>query len=187
MNIVQKLTVVLTVLLFSMQAQAAVVTYTLQDVTFEDGGTASGSFDFDTITMIFSNIEITTTAGTLFDGTTHMSQPPFASTSGLSFFVDSDATSVSGAPALAGATSLFLGVADGPVFTSLLPQLGLSSIIALELISEGTCINPSCTSASSIRVAESRFLVTDGLSEVPLPAALPLFLLGLASLKMRSK
>jgi len=167
---------------FVSPVSAAVVTYTLQDVTFEDGGTASGSFDYDTDTMLFSNISIVTTAGTLFDGTTHFSHPPFAITGVNAFFVDSDATGSTGLPTLTDATSILLGIRDGDVFTSLLPDLGISSVIALDLIAEGTCTQADCFRSVPFRSASSGFLVTDDLSQVPLPAALPLFLFGLSGL-----
>jgi hypothetical protein len=47
-----------------MVAQASLVTWTLSGVTFDDGGTASGSFDFDASRSdetAYSNISITTT------------------------------------------------------------------------------------------------------------------------------
>jgi len=44
-------------------AQAAVITWTLQDVIFDDGGTASGFFDYDTTLGTAENFHITTTDG----------------------------------------------------------------------------------------------------------------------------
>jgi hypothetical protein len=44
-------------------AQAAVITWTLQNVTFDDGGTASGFFDYDTTSGRAENFDITTTGG----------------------------------------------------------------------------------------------------------------------------
>jgi len=46
-------------------ALAAPVLYTLTGVTFGDGGTASGSFVYDSATNTYSSINITTTAGTV--------------------------------------------------------------------------------------------------------------------------
>ena len=51
----------LALLLFSMAAQAAPVTWHLQDVVFDDGATASGSFVYDADTGNYSSIDITTT------------------------------------------------------------------------------------------------------------------------------
>jgi hypothetical protein len=44
-------------------AQAGVITWVFQGATFDDGGTLSGSFQFDGVST-FSNINIVTTAGT---------------------------------------------------------------------------------------------------------------------------
>jgi hypothetical protein len=46
--------------LVSGASQAASLTWTLEGVTFDDGGTAVGSFNYDADTGIFSNIEIDT-------------------------------------------------------------------------------------------------------------------------------
>ncbi|MEM6681223.1 MAG: VPLPA-CTERM sorting domain-containing protein [Pseudomonadota bacterium] len=40
------------------QANAASITWTLQDVTFNDGGVATGSFDYDALRNTYSNINI---------------------------------------------------------------------------------------------------------------------------------
>lgn len=45
-------------------AQAAPLQWTLNDVTFDDGGTASGSFVYDAAADAYSSINITTTPGT---------------------------------------------------------------------------------------------------------------------------
>ena len=64
------------------------VLWTLQDVTFDDGGAASGSFVFDAETSTFSLIDITTTGGsTLVDGATYAQQHPFYLGSGPLFLV----------------------------------------------------------------------------------------------------
>ena len=46
-------------------AFAAPVNWTLNSVTFSDGGTASGSFTFDAATTTYSNVNVTTTVGTV--------------------------------------------------------------------------------------------------------------------------
>ena len=57
-------------LLFAISAAAlaAPVEWTLQDVQFEDGGTAYGSFTFDADLDQFTNVNIATTSGTMFSG-----------------------------------------------------------------------------------------------------------------------
>jgi hypothetical protein len=49
-------------------ANAAVHTWTLQDVVFSDGATASGSFDYDADTGVASAWDITSTTGATLDG-----------------------------------------------------------------------------------------------------------------------
>jgi len=49
--------------LFPLASMAASITYLLHDVVFDDGGTASGSFDWPAPDGGASNISITTTAG----------------------------------------------------------------------------------------------------------------------------
>ena len=51
--------------------QAVPVLWTLSDVTFDDGGTASGSFVFDADTVAFSAINVVTTDGAVLLGTTY--------------------------------------------------------------------------------------------------------------------
>ena len=51
--------------LLSGVAQAITIEWTLNDVVFTDGGTASGSFLYDTDTSTYSNVSIVTTAGSI--------------------------------------------------------------------------------------------------------------------------
>jgi hypothetical protein len=57
-------------------AHATPIKWTLSGVTFNDGGTASGSFFFDAATNAFSSVSITTTPGTAFAGTSYSSLYP---------------------------------------------------------------------------------------------------------------
>ena len=144
-------------------AHAAVITYTLENVIFDDGGTASGSFDYDTSTGDFSNVSIVTTAGSVLEGTSYGN----SGTAG-GFFNDF------------GSIRYVL-----ETLTPINDQLGLSALISLSTIREQEFDIPRPGVATLIR---ERFgtgqLVTDDLtvSEVPVPAALPLFLAGLAAL-----
>lgn len=47
------------------------VTWTLENVTFTDGATATGSFVYDATTNTVSSIDVVTTAGTLFGGSVY--------------------------------------------------------------------------------------------------------------------
>ncbi len=57
-------------------ASADGITWTLSGVTFDGGGTASGSFIYDAATNKVSSIDIVTTAGTTFGGTTYLGLDP---------------------------------------------------------------------------------------------------------------
>ena len=170
---------------FVVPAHAAVITYTLEDVIFDDGGTASGSFDFDTSTNTFSNISIISTAGSLFDGTTHFADWPSTVSDPLVRFVNSDATGSTGLPRLTDAIGISFNVQQSPgVFTSIIPDLGLSDMIVLDYVSESRCVVSNCGIAHGIRASFSGRLVTDDLpvSQVPVPATFLLFLTGLSGL-----
>ncbi|MEC9375100.1 MAG: hypothetical protein VYA80_01870 [Pseudomonadota bacterium] len=54
--------------LLSGAAQAITIEWTLNDVVFTDGGTASGSFFYDTDTSTYSNVSIATTTGSIRSG-----------------------------------------------------------------------------------------------------------------------
>ena len=147
----------------ALPANAAVITYTLENVIFDDGGTASGGLDYDTDTASFSNVSIITTAGSVLEGTSYGN-----SGTANGFFNDFGSIRY--------------------VLETLIPiddQLGLSALISLSMIREQEFDIPRNGVATLIR---ERFgtgqLVTDDLtvSEVPVPAALPLFLAGLAGL-----
>lgn len=74
----------------AVSAQAAPILWTLSDVLFMDGGTASGSFVYDATTDTYSNIAITTTDSLLVTNATY--------TAGL-FGTDTDVALVPTAPA----------------------------------------------------------------------------------------
>ena len=57
-------------------ADGVPVTWTLSGVTFDDGGTASGSFVYNAATNTVSSINVETTAGTTFGGTTYVALDP---------------------------------------------------------------------------------------------------------------
>ena len=57
-------------------ARADVVTFTLENLTFSDGGTASGSFSLDLTTDLVTSNNITTTTVGGFPGTNYATAPP---------------------------------------------------------------------------------------------------------------
>ncbi len=87
------ITALMLVALFCMPSIASAdgvpVPWTLTGVTFSNGETASGSFDYNSVTNMFSSIDITTTAGNTYK-------------------------TLSGAfPGSSGSTGLFLGASSG--------------------------------------------------------------------------
>jgi len=66
-----RLLVVSLFVLFSTSVHAIPVEWVLQDIEFDDGGKASGSFTYDADTNSYSNINITTTGGSSFAGATY--------------------------------------------------------------------------------------------------------------------
>jgi hypothetical protein len=50
-----------------MPAQAASLTWTLQNAVFEDGGTLTGSFDYDAEANTYSNVNIAVSSGSILD------------------------------------------------------------------------------------------------------------------------
>jgi hypothetical protein len=56
--------------------RASPILWTLTDVTFDDGGTASGSFVFEDVTGAYSDLSITSTAGSSFAGATYAAPNP---------------------------------------------------------------------------------------------------------------
>jgi hypothetical protein len=58
-------------MIFCSLAQAIPVEWTLQNVQFEDGGTAYGTFTYDADANLYSKVDVTTTSGTMFAGFTY--------------------------------------------------------------------------------------------------------------------
>ena len=61
------------------ESRAAPLEWTLLDATFDDGGVAFGSFVFDADTNTYSDISITTTAGTSHSGDAYQVEHGFDS------------------------------------------------------------------------------------------------------------
>ena len=126
-------------------ASADSVTWTLHDVLFSDGATASGSFVYDASTNKVSAVNITTTGGSLFGGATYRAVDP--SFTPLPFdigFVVTLMPDFTGSSALelefftsnSFAVPLNLTNAGGTVFTAL---------------NEFACLNAACTSVNDLR------------------------------------
>jgi hypothetical protein len=119
-------------------AYASPVTWYLSGVTFDDGGTATGSFVYDAnATPAYSSINITTTAGTVLPGANYMFLRPDLSTPlNLRVLV------TAAAPAdLTGTHSFGLG------FNA--PLNFASGIVPIVGASEATCLTPTCNTSGS--------------------------------------
>ncbi len=71
------------------KAEAGVIDFTLGNITFDDGGTASGTFIADSSTGKVQSVDIVTTAGSRLGGTTYTSvtgQPSYFADTPNSFY-----------------------------------------------------------------------------------------------------
>lgn len=153
-------------------ASAAPVTWYLQDFVFGDGGTASGSFVFDASTGSYSDIMITTTDGTTRSGEVYGAPNPSSSGNAtVMIALTTGAGDLTGVPQLA------------IEWSAALTDLG--GIVAADIAGftfEAQCAVANCASVQGpIRFLSSGFITSD-LSQIPAPAALPLFLAGVAGL-----
>jgi hypothetical protein len=147
--------------LLSVGAYAGPITWTLQGITFADGGTASGSFAYDATANVYSAINITTTTGSQITGATYSfldpANIPFDGPSEL-FVVTSNAANLSGTPLLDFYWSPVLtnaGGTDNPV------TLGSA---------EGMCTSATC---STVNQSPSSYRIMTGGSVTTTPTATP--------------
>ena len=84
-------------------ASATPLVWTLTGVTFTDGGTASGSFMYDPATNTYSNVNITTTTGSVRTGATYhfVSGPPNPPSGNFILQLTVGSGNLSGTPAFA--------------------------------------------------------------------------------------
>jgi hypothetical protein len=161
--------VVIAVLLVPIAANAAPVTWYLDDWAFEDGGTASGQFVFDAETGVYSSISITTTTGTDFAGATYGIPNP---------------VSPGAARVLVTVTQGLVDYTNTPVLvafweTELTDAGGTVDFRNLNLSGEYDCLNDTCSGGVTMLRRLVRATVT---TAVPEPGTLALLGLGLVSL-----
>jgi hypothetical protein len=140
-------------------ADANTMTWSLTDVDFGDGGTASGSFTFDATSGSFSAIDITTTPGTEFGGADYTT---------FAFGNDLFLTAVTGSSSnLTGTPFLVLNFTSPLTDAGGTIPLGIGSFGSISV--EGTCLVANCGSG----VVE-RFVTTGAVSAVPEPTPTPI-------------
>lgn len=159
-------------------ASADDVTWTLENVTFADGGTATGSFVYNADTNTFSSIDIVTTAGTAFGGATYTAiDPGYApfqpGMSDAAFVPNASLTDFTGTPVL------------DLIFTSLLTDAG--GTLSLDPNSSELTCNSDCSSEGpyfyrSLSGGEVTTLVS-----TPEPSTLLLLGLGLFGLCLAAR
>ena len=166
--------VVLLVLLISpSNASADGITWTLTGVTFDDGGTASGSFVFDASTDTVSAINmVMTTTGTTFAGTTYTAVNP-----GFSPMANDIVLIPTVLSDLTGSFLLDLEL------TSPLTNSGGMVSLAAGIAGEDVCADAGCTGAAPtpFRLVTAGELVAPMVS-TPEPSVLLLLGTGLACL-----
>ena len=144
--------------LFASPASAATVTWTLENVLFAGGGSATGSYDYDASTNTFSNIHIVTTHVGPFGATYGV--PPGTGTSVFFDTVPQLLPDYTGSPRF--------------LFDLTSAMTDAAGVIPILVGEEAICSNANCSSGA-IRVVVSGEVV----ATTPLPAALPLFATGL--------
>jgi hypothetical protein len=147
-------------------ASADAVTWNLVGVTFNDGGTASGSFVFDANTNTVSSVNITTTAGTAFGGATYKFVDPGFSPTPTVFVVVPDASlsDFTGTPNFVPVFDTALTNSGGTVGLQVLPSTGAAI--------ESPCGDAGCTFAHIVY----RYATAGEVVSAPEPSAF--FLLG---------
>jgi hypothetical protein len=128
----------LLVFLMVCAASAAPLHWQLNGVTFSDGGSVFGGFDYDAGTGEYSNINLTTTPGSVLQGSYYYSAAPGLSTA-----------------------TTFIGVSTQPVFATITMALTLTFSAPLTAAGgpvsisgtaqESFCANPACSATTPQR------------------------------------
>ena len=178
-NPVRALAAATLVLLMSASAASAVpIIWTLQNVSFNDGGTASGSFVFDADTTTYSNIMITTTNGSIRPGASY-GGPVASGTSNFALVTtpDNSLPDLTGRPMLVLLFTAPLTNAGGLIDIQPDPPITIPSF-------ESICINALCTGGNSLtfRVTIAGGQITS--ASIPEPTTVALLVTGLLGLAL---
>jgi hypothetical protein len=148
---------VLILISLSLTASAGPLLWTLEGVTFAGGGTASGSFDYNADTNLFSNVDITTTTGGGVTGATYLftcGQDVPACTgvtpnSTEALFLTTNAANQSGLTAIG---FFFTGIGGAPPqgLTDLGGTIDISnSSFSVGAVQEALCVDSACSQPTS--------------------------------------
>lgn len=146
--------------MFTVTAHAVPVNWTLSG-TFDDGGTASGSFTYDADTNTYSAIAITTTAGSTRGGASY-NEPNVNGDSDSTQIV---ATNSVNSPDYTGDPAFF------PIFASPLTNTG--GTINISGGAEGSCADGNCTGEASPIRDFTAGSITGALPTPAAPSAVP--------------
>lgn len=147
-------------------AQATPVTWTLGGVTFEDGGTASGSFTWDATTSTAGAFNISTAGGSFLT--------PFTYDSTTSFFYGENYFY---SPSLLWAANDYSRYINFGFLTALTDAGGM--VVLQTGFNSGTAGGWECYNCNSVRGVTGGYVTT---SSVPEPATLALFGIALAGI-----
>jgi hypothetical protein len=163
-------------LLAASSASATIIQWTLEDAVFDDGGKASGSFEYDTVSGAYFDINFTTTTGTSLTGNTYTAEDPASVVRNYGF------GSILAPGATATGDPLFDVNTTSDFTTPTTVTIGAPGQF---LSSEGTCANTGCLTYNPIRSLSGSIV---GVA-VPEPATWAMMLLGLGGLgaAMRSR
>ena len=153
-------------------ASADGATWTLSGVTFDDGGTASGSFTYDALSNSFTVIQVTTTTGTLVTAASYKSLSSCCGSSDTGLLLGPNVTDFTNTPLL------FL------LFSAPLTNAGGTIPLMFGFVdtdfdsAEDFCTNSDC-SAFSMRLVTGGEVVGVPSTAVPEPSAISFLTLGL--------